>query len=299
MKKNKLVVLLFIITAWSNLFCAYDCAYDDYDTIKQTISNNKLTEDEALLFNCTADIEEIKQAISRGVNINIKNKRKENSTPLSYLLFMTCHDHSALERLLIESGAEVHENNFMGWTLLHAIAQGKNPEFIPAIVSKGISINAKDIAGQTALHLAVKGCSDYMRANSYIKSREHLEEYRDEATRYYKRLEYYKNMIKIFVSNGADIYIKNDNGETVVDLAKYQEVKDLLISEKEKMDNLLRNSLTKDLIAFLPAGFTKDLASIISSYSIDNQIEESEESKSVRDKQRNSAEIMYLMTRAI
>ncbi|RPB13648.1 ankyrin repeat protein, partial [Morchella conica CCBAS932] len=60
-----------------------------------------------------------------------------------------------VSKLLIHRGANVNEQNNLGWTALHiAAAYGKPIHLL--LLKEGAEINAKDIHGQTPLHKAVQ-----------------------------------------------------------------------------------------------------------------------------------------------
>lgn len=104
--------------------------------------------------------------------------------------------HIDVAKLLLNRGAIIDQSNDMGWSALHVAAMEVNYEFADYLLTKGIPVDLKDKNGETALHRAVYG---HVQAQ-YIA--------------------YHLQTIDVLVAGGADVNAKNNEGYSVLDLAK-------------------------------------------------------------------------------
>jgi hypothetical protein len=96
----------------------------------------------------------------------------------------------------IAGGASVNSKNFRKEPVLHLATQGGYSEIVKILLENGADVNAKDNDGNTALQGAAK--------------LQHQE------------------IVETLLTHGADKDIRNNNGETAADLAKDEEIKDLI-----------------------------------------------------------------------
>ena len=101
-------------------------------------------------------------------------------------------------QMLIDAGADLDIQNIFGKTILYVAVEGNYPEISQMLIDAGANLDIQDKWDQTALHWAVGNVS-YETA-------------------------------RILVYAGARRDIKNEDGDTPYDLAKTQELKDLLKS---------------------------------------------------------------------
>ena len=99
-------------------------------------------------------------------------------------------------KLLIENGADIEAKDNNGDTALILASYYRYLEIIQYLVEKGANINATNDNGWTSLMYASK----------------------------YGELE----TIKYLLENGADVNIKNKNGNAALDLAKIEDIKEVL-----------------------------------------------------------------------
>jgi ankyrin repeat protein len=140
--------------------------------------------------------------------INQKNKKGYNA-----LLYSAFRGNFEIFNKLIEIGADTSISNSSGLNALHLASQGNFPNIIVFLIEKcGFDINSKDNKGNTALHWAV-----------YMDSRQSID---------------------FLVYYGIDMKIKNENGETPLDMAinrnnkyiqnKFEEEYKILVDSKSK-----------------------------------------------------------------
>ncbi|MHC4385653.1 MAG: ankyrin repeat domain-containing protein [Planctomycetota bacterium] len=135
-------------------------------------------------------IEEIKQLLVRGMDINSVNEY--GKTALYSAVGSIMHSDKEKERMvrfLLENGADVNIKDGRGCPLLlEAVRQGCSFEILDSLVEHGINVNEQDDRGTTALHWAVN----------------------------YKKVKY----VKYLISNGADPLIQDSAGYTPLTFAK-------------------------------------------------------------------------------
>lgn len=102
---------------------------------------------------------------------------------------------------LLKHGANINDKSFEGKTPLHAWASSPTAEEdVPELLKLGANVNAQDYEGNTPLHDAV--------FNSSVG------------------LFYALDSIPILINNGADVTIKNREGQTALELAESVRIKD-------------------------------------------------------------------------
>ena len=113
-------------------------------------------------------VEEIKELIENGANVNQKEK-KEGFTPLVYILYNKCTGTDSCElddvwveiiKELINKGADVNAQDNMTLTPLMIAVDKKVPiKVIKALLDAGADVNVTNIGKTTALYYAVKNSS--------------------------------------------------------------------------------------------------------------------------------------------
>ncbi|MBT8293599.1 MAG: ankyrin repeat domain-containing protein [Eudoraea sp.] len=208
------------------------CHWCDDKTYKDGVRNIKL------LIELGADVNAVNQVgetpiftvkddskkilFEHGANIHIKNNKNEN------LLFKV--NDFEFFKTLIKSGLSTKVINSNGETLLHHLSNEKivdliasdlnidhknkegrtalswcfyNPEKLKVLVKHGADVNITDAKGNTALQKYVKDCPN---------------------AKHIKLVE----VIKLLLKTNIDILNKNNMGKTALDLARYDEMKQLL-----------------------------------------------------------------------
>ena len=101
-----------------------------------------------------------------------------------------------LVRDLITLGADLNIQYFIGWTALHRCVSSNHPEIARMLIDAGADLNIQDNAGWTALHM----CALYNRPE----------------------------IARMLIDAGADKTIPDNSGNLPYELAKTQELKELL-----------------------------------------------------------------------
>lgn len=137
----------------------------------------------------------VQDFISKGANINEKDKNGEDSTAL----------HLAVERgnlkivqILLNSGAKINAKDAYGNTPLMEIIGNTSPEVVRLLVRHGAKLNDKNESGSTAL----------MRAASAGNF----------------------GAVKVLLESGADANLRNNDSENAWDLTDNKKIENLLIS---------------------------------------------------------------------
>jgi ankyrin repeat protein len=122
---------------------------------------------------------------------------------------------------LLKHGANINDRNFEGQTPLHTwVSSPTAEEDVPQLLKLGANVNAQDYEGNTPLHTAVFSSS--------------------------VGLSYALDSIPILIDSGADLTIKNREGQTALDLAQSVRIKDAANLIKEALEKN-REQLKKGL----------------------------------------------------
>jgi ankyrin repeat protein len=105
-------------------------------------------------------------------------------------------NHPEIARMLIDAGADLNIQNVYGWTALHRCASQNHPGIAKMLIDAGADLNIKTINGWTALHR----CASWN----------------------------HPGILGMLIDAGADKTIPTNNGKLPYELAKTQELKELL-----------------------------------------------------------------------
>ncbi|KAK2845722.1 hypothetical protein Q7C36_010576 [Tachysurus vachellii] len=128
----------------------------------------------------------------------------------------------------------IHRKNFLGETLLHQACKRGNLPDVKRLIKAGINFNIADNAGWTALHEAcAEGYPDVveelLRAGANVTSRgpEGFTPLHDAVV----SGEY--EVVLLLLQYGSNPHDKNSHGQSALDLAKHEIIKDLLLTFRE------------------------------------------------------------------
>lgn len=169
----------------------------------------------------SGDIDDMKQILSSGGNINLKNE-KYLQTPLQLAVY---NQNFAMVSFLLSKGAHVNSKMRNGQSALFIAAYHGDLDIIKALVKKGAVINMKDNKGSTALHRAAEG-GDKDTVKYLIEKGAHVNAVDKEMTTPLHIAAYMGNedAVWVLVQDGhAKINIVNSEGMTPIDEAEEED----------------------------------------------------------------------------
>ncbi len=115
--------------------------------VKKAMSGESELHTAALL----GEIDEVKQLLANGADINHKNS--SGSTPLCMAV---PPGNKEVAEFLIANGADLNVKDNKGYTPLHLAVMGPHPEMVKLLLSNGADVNSKNKDGETPLMYAQK-----------------------------------------------------------------------------------------------------------------------------------------------
>lgn len=205
MLKNVLA-LFFILVFSQALFVSPSMAADD-DTIFQAAENGDLDRVKALL---------------KGNPRLVNAKDEQGRTPLIAALYVDCNEDVA--EFLIAKGADVKARDSAGNSVLYYAARKGSKKMVQLLAAKGADIKAKDKYGSTMLHWAASGGSVELAEYLVSKGLKITDKDEDGDTpvlhAYSEDIRgtrtYDPAMIGFFLDKGADINLRDKEGETLL-----------------------------------------------------------------------------------
>ena len=147
---------------------------------------------------------------------NSSHHRFINSTPLH----LACQNNLEVANYLIDAGADIHSVNIVGSTPLHVACKFNSKDLIEKLIKKGADINKNNEKGNTPFMITVK--------NGYVESTElllkhnadinKLETSTGNTTLHLAAKGNHINVALLLITKGADIYKKNNDGKTPIDI---------------------------------------------------------------------------------
>ena len=176
------LVIMDIQTLFTNTF----------ESIKMKLDNNELTE-------------------------FINYKDQQGNTALLYASFKGNYD---IIKILLDNGADYKIRNNMGLSVMHMAAQGDKPAFLIYFKDKyKVDILDRDFNGNTPLHWAVNSTAENS-INFIICWMNDINQVdkKGQTALHIAIHTLRPKLIKKLLFKGADIYLKNNNGESVYDI---------------------------------------------------------------------------------
>ncbi len=134
-------------------------------------------------------------------------------------------------RMLIDAGADLDIQNIFGKTILHVAVEGNYPEISQMLIDAGANLDIQDRDGETALHwVAWRNYSEITQMLIDAGANLDIQDKWDQTALHWAVGNVSYETARILVYAGARMDIKNEDGDTPYDLAKTQELKDLLKS---------------------------------------------------------------------
>ena len=181
--------------------------HQDFEIIKLLLEHNSNVNSSAVTLSCLMhavydnNYDIAKLLIEKNADINFINKDGDNI--LNFFCFSVNRKDNKIIELLIENGADVNcKNKSDEIPLMNLIKYSSSLDdvkYIKLLISKGSQVNSKDGKSRTPMMMCY-------RLNKY------------------NPVEY--EIIKLLLDNKADIYIKNINGENILNIVENRKGKD-------------------------------------------------------------------------
>lgn len=154
-----------------------------------------------------ADVESLKILLERNVDVNEINSH--GNRPLHNLILLSeyknLNDVLTCVELLLDNGASVLRKNEMGEIPVLSAIRGNYIEILELFIKRNLKLDLKDSYGNGPLHIAAYSCN----SNNEEKK---------------------KKIFKLLLDAGIENNIKNDNGDTPIDILSNQRVNPILLS---------------------------------------------------------------------
>ncbi len=161
----------------------------------------------------------VKYLVQAGANI--KAKTNDGRSVLHLAATSVSDDGCGIIQFLAKLGADVNEKSSDGFAPLHLALWNAIWPALPTLVALGANIDAQDNAGRTALHLA--GQQGFWEARQLLELGANPNIKANNGNTYLHEMVAtdgaYMLPAEELSEVGADIYIRNQNGETALDIA--------------------------------------------------------------------------------
>jgi len=151
------------------------------------------------------NIEQIKELIDKGANINVKDKN--GWTPLRNVAFI---GRTVTAKLLIDKGADVNASDLKGNSILMSTAAMPFPEqanIFKMLLQKGADVNAPNNEGWTALMQSARG-------HSAAIIQEAIRTGKEDVAQSFESIPF--EMASLLIKNGADVNARDIRGITAL-----------------------------------------------------------------------------------
>jgi len=151
-----MVELLISKGADVNQECNYGCTALHYvaikgkkDLVELLIAKGAAPISAIHLAVCAGDLVKVKSLVEEGADVDTRAKGSGGHTPLFAALFA---GHNDVAKFLIAKGADVNAKDMAGVTALHYMCEHGKRSMAELLIAEGADVNAKDYGGATPLH---------------------------------------------------------------------------------------------------------------------------------------------------
>lgn len=187
------------------------------------------------------DLDEVRDLIAKGADVNGREKESENITPL----FLAVENGNVeIAEVLLNFGAKINARDKNKQTPLMRLDDDASAELVRLLIKHGAKINVTDKEGNTPLILAARNApAEVLRA--LIDHGADINAQNGEGQTALMNAAYEDDLekVKVLLLAGADVNLKNREGETAWDLTIDEEVEKLLelygaiVEENEDEEN--------------------------------------------------------------
>ncbi len=174
------------------------------------------------------DLEQVKNLVARGENVNYKDENYSRITPL----FVAVENGSAeIAETLLNFGAKINAKDDHKQTPLMRLDEDASVELVDLLIKHGARVNLTDKEGSTALILAARSVKAevlqiLIRHSADLDARNRIGRTALMEAADADNLE----AVRALLLAGADVNLKDEDGETAFDLTTDEEIENLLES---------------------------------------------------------------------
>ncbi len=174
------------------------------------------------------EIDEVRQLISKGENVNGKDKNYDDLTPL----FIAVENGSLeIAEMLIDSGAKLNVRDKNKQTAIMRLDADAKPELIDLLLRHGVKLNLSDNDGNTALILASGGVStEVLRALIDAGADVNFANKEGKTPLMRAAEAGHLENVRLLLESGANVNARDKEGENAWDYAEEDAVEQLLVS---------------------------------------------------------------------
>lgn len=172
------------------------------------------------------DLEQARNLIIHGANINLKDENYHNITPL----FLAVENgHLEMVKLLLDFGAKVNARDSEKKTPLMNLDEDASAELVEILIKYGAKVNLASKDGSTALIMAAEN-AEYQVVEALINAGAEINAKDKEGQTALMNAAFSDDFesVRLLILAGAEVNLKNDEGETAWDLTNEDKIKHLL-----------------------------------------------------------------------
>jgi uncharacterized protein len=172
------------------------------------------------------DLEEVKNLITNGENVNLKDENYSNITPL----FLAVENGNAeIAETLLNFGAKINARDVSRQTPLMRLDEDASPELVNLLIKHGAKVNLIDNDKNNALILASRAVKAEV-LQILIGYTTNLNAQNSDGRTALMEAADADNLenVRVLLQSGADVNLKNKDGESAIDLTTDEEIEKLL-----------------------------------------------------------------------
>jgi ankyrin repeat protein len=183
----------------------------------------------------SGDIEKVKDFIEAGIDVN-----KYDSSKRLPIFIASLHGYTDIVKELIKAGSDVNKGSNSEWKPIYIASANGYHDIVRILIAAGANVNIITPAIGAPLHIASRRGHIYV-VRELIDAKADLnikDVYSKSTPLILAASQGQGDVVRALIEAGADINIKNKDGNTALDLARNNEIKDILMAVTHKK-NLL------------------------------------------------------------